>query len=662
MSNEDIHSVILNFNKNFSNSKGYNFTQIVNNQLELKPNTMVALYNGNIVRKPIVVPENTNVEINLTSILPRDLDRYLGVSDNIVVEPFPNKMTFTMTAGTYSKLSFCRVFCERINTFIESNLKDLESENCFPLGLFKPKAKKSFPYKAYYNVKDGNFFLGLRYNLPTMTTGTDGEYENYKVGFKNLDDECNTSQAITFVEDNFQTIFHRTTRLDDWNSYALGNQAMKSMSYCHTGDNVDNKIGWDVAFSSCQVQAQLPGAGTQDMEFLYALNNTYFASEWADQHPANVATSNLVIEPAVIPLPKCLIGAYIRVTATTTDMTAQLYIVANEELEKCGEEEFKGKTERDNFNANRLKVLKEIDLDNFNVSLTELTELKWEIYCVNAPELLAYSYEFEDRRLYYIRLLTQSPYENSDSQVLFDSKSISMSLNNYLVESGTAFQLLKSVDVVDVRVTGGLCPQFFFKNTNEDFVVYNPRQNSTSILIDNDTNFMLMMPCDAYSFEINEANNVNTSAVKNILGVSENFELEVPSILQQANTIFNPNNYPTNAELAGLTQLGSDRQRYNIELNLPIRAFNTTESSVNNLGQTRTIIFNTNPVVDDVTNVSTGLINGTLDPNNLKFLSLNNDKEIKLNHLDLTIRRSKNNELATEIIDSSIELLFKSPK
>jgi hypothetical protein len=237
-----------------------------------------------------------------------------------------------------------------------------------------------------------------------------------------------------------------------------------------------------------------------------------------------------------------------------------------------------------------------------------------------------------------------------------------MSLNNYLVESGTAFQLLKSVDVVDVRVTGGLCPQFFFKNTNEDFVVYNPRQNSTSILIDNDTNFMLMMPCDAYSFEINEANNVNTSAVKNILGVSENFELEVPSILQQANTIFNPNNYPTNAELAGLTQLGSDRQRYNIELNLPIRAFNTTESSVNNLGQTRTIIFNTNPVVDDVTNVSTGLINGTLDPNNLKFLSLNNDKEIKLNHLDLTIRRSKNNELATEIIDSSIELLFKSPK
>ena len=35
----EIHSVILNLNKNFSNNQGSNFKQIVNKQLELKPNS-----------------------------------------------------------------------------------------------------------------------------------------------------------------------------------------------------------------------------------------------------------------------------------------------------------------------------------------------------------------------------------------------------------------------------------------------------------------------------------------------------------------------------------------------------------------------------------------------------------------------------------------------
>ena len=154
--------------------------------------------------------------------------------------------------------------------------------------------------------------------------------------------------------------------------------------------------------------------------------------------------------------------------------------------------------------------------------------------------------------------------------------------------------------------------------------------------------------------EVKDENNVNTSSLENILGVSQN------SLLTFSNTNFNPNNYPKKADLAGLTQLGSDRTRYNIELNLPIKAYNTTESSVNNLGQTRTIIYNTNPVVEDVTNISSGLINASIDPNNIKFLSLNNEKELKLNNIEVSIRRAKTNELAEEITDASIELLIQS--
>ena len=65
-----IHSVILNLNKNYSNNIGSSFSQIVNRTLELQPNTLVALYSGNIVRKPIVIEENTLLDIELPSLFP----------------------------------------------------------------------------------------------------------------------------------------------------------------------------------------------------------------------------------------------------------------------------------------------------------------------------------------------------------------------------------------------------------------------------------------------------------------------------------------------------------------------------------------------------------------------------------------------------------------
>ena len=68
--NCEIHSVILNMNKNYSNNKGSNFSQIVNKQLALKPNSLVALYTGNLVRKPIVIEADMVLDIELISVFP----------------------------------------------------------------------------------------------------------------------------------------------------------------------------------------------------------------------------------------------------------------------------------------------------------------------------------------------------------------------------------------------------------------------------------------------------------------------------------------------------------------------------------------------------------------------------------------------------------------
>ena len=83
MNKGDTQSVILNFNKNYANSKASQFTQLVNQQLEINPNAMVALYTGNLVRKPIVLPSDTKLTINLTSQQPtKAMTGSIPLSDN----------------------------------------------------------------------------------------------------------------------------------------------------------------------------------------------------------------------------------------------------------------------------------------------------------------------------------------------------------------------------------------------------------------------------------------------------------------------------------------------------------------------------------------------------------------------------------------------------
>ena len=146
--------------------------------------------------------------------------------------------------------------------------------------------------------------------------------------------------------------------------------------------------------------------------------------------------------------------------------------------------------------------------------------------------------------------------------------------------------------------------------------------------------------------------------MENVLGVGKNDSSG--NARYSEDTLFNPNKYPSNKDESGLTKLGTDGLRYNIEVNLPIKAYNTTEETTNDIGQQRTIVYNTNTATEDDPSPTVGLVNKTIEPNNLKYLSLNNPEELKLNTLDIQIRRSKTNELADEITDASVELLFIS--
>ena len=72
-------------------------------------------------------------------------------------------------------------------------------------------------------------------------------------------------------------------------------------------------------------------------------------------------------------------------------------------------------------------------------------------------------------------------------------------------------------------------------------------------------------------------------------------------------------------------------------------------------------MYKSSPIIEGQSDgIDQTFVNLFKEPNNLKFLTLNNSAPLNLNELNVQIRRAKTNELATELEDASIELLIKS--
>lgn len=669
-SEPELHSIILNLNKNYSNNKGYDFTNLLNKQIALKPNSLVALYNGTISRSPIVIPEDTTLQILLQSAFPTAeavIAADLAGNGN-TISYFNTPIQVVIPKGTYSKLTFCRVMCNEINEEIgrpvsSGGLYQQQRTNIFPEEGSAEVMTKSFPYQLYYQMTDGNFFLGLRYYLEDLNQAAGNMAEDlYITNFRDLADDCANSSNVVLNGIN-ENILNREVAGTDWNSWALGNSPIRGLGL--NSDDASIELGGtEIGFSTCLVKTTLAGTGTESTGFVFGLNNTYFSQHWAGGNGTGASVQlNAIESELTLNLPQVLLGAYLDMTSSTTEMTKQrlvLYCATN--LMSVDYQSMSSETTMSNQAAESHTMLLSEDLGNYSVSLNDGCQLTWEIYYENMPPNVYQNVFLQETRRYYFRFLISSPSSDTFGKtILYDSKNYNLYLNYQLVESGYLFQQMKCYSDENVLATSaGLCPQFYFYNSDTNVKVINPRTNNLVSYDGAEVNFIYNEAALGYSFLVDSAQdvNINTSALKNIIGVARNSVAEVNSNIATT-TLFNPNSFPRDPQLGGLTQLGSDLTRYNIELNLPVRCFNTTEGKTNDIGQTRTIIHNTNPVVADTTNLSTGLISTDLEPFNLKFLSLNNPREILLNKLNIQVRRAKTNELATEIQDASVEIIVK---
>jgi len=663
MSEPELHSIILNLNKNYSKNKGYDFSTLLNKQIELKPNSLVALYNGSITRKPIVLPEDTTITLELNSALPTTEQlAIVDLSGANLIKVFQSP-DIVIPAGRYSKLTFCRVLCEAINKVLLSNLFQQRNTSITPVSGGNLMTD-SLPYQIYYEMENGSFFLGLRYEpKDRLNSGIDIGMDLFQTSFEDLDDDISNTSQVT-VSGTYSNIINRTTALPNWDAWALGNSPIRGMG-SHSNED-SNLIGSDIGFSSCLLKGELAGTGTKATEFVFGLNNTYYSSEWAGGNgaTATVKTNQVESETSLV-LPQVLLGAYLDLKASTTEYTKQrLVLYCANNLSNISYENMKDQTDRDTQADLDYTMLLSTDLSQYNIAMDDGCEMTWEVYSENTPPDSVQNNILLENRKYYFRFLINSPSNSFNSTILYDSKNVNLYINYELVESGYLFQQAKCYSDNNKATSLGLCPQFYFNNSDTDLKVINPRTNNIVSYVDlggiGDDIWIYHLGQLGYSFFVDPTKeaNPNPAPLTNILGVATNDKTTVNNNTNST-TIFSPNMYPRLPELGGITQLGSDLTRYNIELNLPVRCFNTTEQLSNDVGQTRTIIHNTNPVIADTTNISSGVITSNLEPFNLKFLSLNNPDEIKLNRLDLKIRRAKTNQLADEIEDASIEILVK---
>ena len=417
----------------------------------------------------------------------------------------------------------------------------------------------------------------------------------------------------------------------------------------------------------------------KNIECVFGLNNTYFMAEALEG--GNVPTKRQVIGASdVISVPSMMIGARCLATKDGTDLkNREIEVYCNEFLFSNNFKFFyESEANRNQFNTGQNILLTTIKPEDYNLSFLERgCKLKFIVYGeegfieeeLNNTAIIA-------PPKYYIRFTINSPYQDIES-VVYDSKTHGLSINQNVVNTGYLWQQLKSYDGTKPdtgqALSGGLTPMFFWLNCDDDdFNVFNCRAQNIAQLtlydaVTPSVDWTMYLGTEGYRMEVPfeyitaagaKATNQNAKSLENILRVTtQNTNTQGT---ERVATFFNPNIYPHNLALGGITSLGSDLSRYNIELNLPTRAYNNTESESNDIGQTRTIVFNTDPVIEETGNFSAGLVNKNILPPDLKFLSLNNPEKIKLNELKVEIRNSKTNNIAEEISDAGIELLFKT--
>lgn len=645
---------LINFNKNFANGKASDFEQNFNKELNVPPGTSVSLYSGKLQRKPIVLPTEENVEIVLESQYPT-ADQRSGTGDfaqcgNFTNKPEPGNISFTMPKGGYTKSEFVKVFRQQCAQAIENKNTDLDANDTF-LGL-----------KAVGDNDMDSVFVGIAKEQEVL--GMDiNETSNTTAGERNW-------MAVDLPVGGDAVFKPQTKNVDNWNQFVRSKFPLNCNVKTHNAlaprqSEEQSAFFWRPLFSTGE---QADGAVIQ-RQYVGFLNTSITSNLWTNAD--TVKTSNLfpVYNTPAEGVPLSVLGIHTRSNYawnTSNTWSTMAHICVNKDILDGAYDETA------NILPYRTGSWEDMDGDMMSVYRLNYDDpnnaSEWGVrfYQVKDNDSVGNVKDNDPMNRYYFQLIAKDynggalGYYSGGVDTLYDSRTHGISLPASVIEGGHLTENLKSTRNPADFVSGGLIPYIFFRNCAKDTMCFNPRGVFTGYELGGTDK--LQIGLNKYKYVL-----TNSRQLKNILGISNTETVRGTmgndDLVLDTSDSYSAGDYPNvKSADAGIVQLYADDIRYNIEVpSLPIRTFNTTALSKNVAGAERPVLYTTECFVDGaLTRLENTKLTKNILPNDIKFISLRNKQHIKLNSVEVQIRRADDNEVADEIEDVSVEMLLRN--
>ena len=693
-------SVILNLNTNYANSKAHNYLTPVAQQLDIGENAEVCLYGARLKRQPIFInKDKSNNTFNfyiVPNVFPDERQRLNAssdASDVLDIDKLPNSaveefsLGIEILAGGFSIQEFGQTMVNNINyTTTELvngeniNNSDGDEVTCGGLNLVK-----QFPYSYIYN-NDEDFYLGFQ-GVPIQKKGDGdqleivGKYNNSQIFNTDNSEDTRTTGGLELDIDSEQnngingirkitanatintTNYQAFSQIHSSPIFPLFRQQKQLDSTLHSGENE--------SYFEFNIMAD-ETTNNKTTDFIVGFTNTFLQSGWTTSSVPATTT----LYPDAIDIPETFLGVKV-----TEDIQSGAIVESYAEVYLCNKI-----TQYTEYIKNEL-ILGELFQDgcsricrvDLNQRLSEACKMGFRFYAVDnqynfyqgqEQQLEGFSGNINPNattvypRVYGFQFYFRP--SGGEIKIVYDSKNDNIFIPQYYLEDGFCFNSARSQRTPNEYCNLGFQPYFFVNKLDAGEGLSSPRGNyiAHKDMLENTIIYRQGMEYYEYITENKD--------LLNILGIPPDkiIKQELKNAAQKWDFLrtkrFDGNAYPEFKQMAGNNKLYNDNNSYNIELNLPIKAYNTTELTVGDAakrvpGQKRTIIYNTDSFLEgEVQGINQYYLNKNITPNNLKFLTLNNSKPLNLNELNVQIRRAKTNELAVELEDASIELLIKS--
>lgn len=599
-------SVLLNFNKNLDNGDAFKYSQFYDDKIQIPENATISLNNAQLTRKAIVVEEDSSITINLTN--PNNDNNLARVFDPIRNGPVADQVadiTYTMPKGDYSKREFLNTLYEKTNDAIYLYNQD-------PL-------RSEFPYSACVaNSNDkGVFGIALEYDP------NDRDYD-FNSDFLMQNNTQFDSSNIAIFPSSVGSVSGT-----EFNTFSFAQSGFNTLNF--DKDNVNQSA---ITFGLFDKD----NAGTS-REYFLVFNCQKVASTWT----VSTEMEKDVLEDGT-EVPKGFIGVH-WINDATAPTGAVINIYQSDNLA--------------NFNSDIFDLFPSIQMGN----MVLVSTLKMEEVIDNQR----YAFQFYQENDYnpsdvskiknYYRLLAVNIDDANNSilqpndNVIFDSKTFGKTISNDLMVRG--FRMDDNVDFgnpTDVYPSG-LVPVFGFRSISGSAEFDQGFYDIEAPFINKD--FSTTLANSNNNFGIGYYSITVSEELANIFG---------SDILSRINPNGMTDEKLQTADFC-VSQFYQDNLAYNIQVdNLPINTYQSISKGNTgsvNIGTKKPVVLKLNSLFEGkVDNLNSSRLVRTHYENFNKNLKLRNKYGINTNNFDISVRRARSNELATEITDCSIELVF----